>query len=44
MKDFFKSLFLLLAASCAFCIGFYLGGEKVKSKISNFQEDSGEKK
>ncbi len=44
MKDFFKSIFLLLATSCAFFIGFYLGEEKVKSKISDFQKDSGEKK
>lgn len=39
MKDFFKYLFILLTASTAFLIGFYLGEEKVKSKISDFQED-----
>jgi len=40
MKDFFKSILILLAASSAFLIGFYLGEEKVKSKISDFQEGS----
>lgn len=44
MKDFFKFIFLLLAASSAFLIGLYLGEEKVKSTISNFQEDSEEKR
>ena len=39
MKDLIKSLFFILAASSLFMLGFYLGEEKVKSKISNFQED-----
>lgn len=39
MKNIFKSFFTLLVASSAFLIGFYLGKEKIKSKISNFQED-----
>lgn len=44
MKDLFKVLLIFLAASSAFFIGFYLGGEGVKSKIPNFQEDSEEDK
>jgi len=44
MNNFFKSLLLLLAASSAFLIGFYLGGEKAKSVIPDFQDDSGETK
>lgn len=39
MKNIFKSFFALFLASSAFLIGFYLGKEKVKSKIPNFQED-----
>ncbi len=39
MKDLIKLLLILLAASSAFFIGFYLGGEGMKSKIPNFQED-----
>jgi hypothetical protein len=42
MKDFFKVLLFLIAASSAFLIGFYLGGEGIKSKIPEFQEDSEE--
>lgn len=44
MKDFLKTLFILFAASSAFLIGFFLGEEKIKSKISNFQEDKEGKK
>lgn len=44
MKDFFKSLLIVLVAASAFLIGLYLGGEKEKSKISDFQEDLEEKK
>lgn len=43
MKDVFKSLFTLLLASSAFFIGFYLGKEKIISKIPDFQEDSEKK-
>jgi len=39
MKNIFKSLFAFLVASSAFLIGFYLGEEKIKSKIPNFQEE-----
>ena len=44
MKDFFKSLLILLAAASAFLVGLYFGGENVKSKISDFQKDTEEKK
>jgi len=43
MKNVFKSLFTLLLASSAFFIGFYLGKEKIISKIPDFQEDSEKK-
>jgi hypothetical protein len=39
MKDFFKILFTILVFSSAFIVGLYLGEEKVKSKVPNFQED-----
>lgn len=39
MKEFFKSVFVILLASSAFLIGFSLGKEKVMSQISDFQED-----
>jgi hypothetical protein len=42
MKDFFKLLLILLAASSAFWIGFYLGGEGVKNKYPDFQKESEE--
>jgi hypothetical protein len=42
MKDFLKVLLFIVAASSAFLIGFYLGGEGIKSKIPEFQEDSEE--
>jgi hypothetical protein len=44
MKDFLKSLFIIFATSAAFLIGLYLGEEKVKGKISDFQEDLEERK
>jgi hypothetical protein len=37
MKDIFKSLFVLILASSAFYLGFYLGKEKVASQIPEFQ-------
>jgi len=43
MKNIFKSFFTLLLASSAFFIGFYLGKEKIISKIPEFQEDFEEK-
>jgi len=39
MKNIFKSFFTLLLASSAFFIVFYLGKEKIMSKIPDFQED-----
>ncbi len=44
MKDFLKVLLFLIAASSAFLIGFYLGGEGIKRKIPNFQKDSEEER
>ena len=44
MKDFLKSLFIIFATSAAFLIGLYIGEEKVKGKISDFQEELEEKK
>ena len=43
MKNICKSFFAFIVASSAFLIGFYLGTEKVKSKIPDFQEDVEEK-
>jgi len=42
MRDIFKSLFLLILASSAFYLGFYLGKEKVASQIPDFQGESEE--
>ena len=39
IKNIFKSFLTLLVVSSAFLVGFYLGEEKVKSKIPEFQED-----
>ncbi|GAF96224.1 unnamed protein product [marine sediment metagenome] len=44
MKDLLKSLFIIVATSAAFLIGLYIGEEKVKAKIADFQEDLEEKK
>lgn len=44
MKDFLKSLFLIFATSAAFLIGLYIGEERVKTKIADFQEDLEEKR
>ncbi len=44
MKDLFKTLLFFLSASAAFFIGFYMGGEKVKTRIPNFQEETEETK
>lgn len=43
MKNILKSLITLFVASSAFLIGFYLGQEKIVSKIPDFQEDFEEK-
>jgi len=43
MKDIFKTMLTFFIASSAFFIGFYLGQEKIVSKIPKFQEDSEEK-
>ncbi len=44
MKDLIKSLFIIFATSAAFLLGLYIGEEKVKAKIDDFQEDLEEKK
>ena len=43
MRDIFKSLFVLILASSAFYLGFYMGKESVMSQIPDFQEESEEK-
>lgn len=43
MKEIFKSLFVLILASSAFYLGFYLGKENVMSQIPDFQDESEEK-
>jgi len=43
MKTIIKSLLTLFLASSAFLIGFYLGQEKIVSKIPDFQEELEEK-
>jgi hypothetical protein len=44
MKDLLKSLFIIIATSAAFLLGLYVGEEKVKAKIDDFQDDVEEKK
>jgi len=39
MKDLFKIIFTILIFSSAFLVGLYLGEEKVKAKVPNFQDD-----
>lgn len=39
MKNLFKSIFALALVSSAFFIGFYLGQEKIVSKIPKFQDE-----
>ncbi len=39
MKDLFKVFFTILIFSSAFLVGLYLGEEKLKSKVPNFQDD-----
>jgi hypothetical protein len=43
MRDIFKSLFVLILASSAFCLGYFMGKENVMSQIPDFQEESEEK-
>ncbi len=43
MREIFKSLFVLILASSAFYLGFYMGKENVMSQIPDFQEESEEK-
>jgi len=43
MRDIFKSLFVLILASSAFSLGFYMGKENVMSQISDFQDEPEEK-
>jgi hypothetical protein len=42
MKNVMKSLFTLFVVSSAFLIGFYMGQEKIVSKIPDFQGESDE--
>ncbi len=42
MRDIFKSMFVIILASSAFYLGFYMGKESVMSQIPDFQEDSEE--
>ncbi len=39
MKDLFKVFFTILIFSSAFLVGLYLGEEKLKAKVPNFQDD-----
>ncbi len=39
MKKILKPLFTILIFGSAFFIGYYLGEEKLKTKIPDFQED-----
>ena len=43
MRDIFKSMFVLILASSAFYLGFYMGKERVLSQIPDFQEEPEEK-
>ena len=43
MREIFKSLFVLILASSAFSLGFYMGKENVMSQISDFQDEPEEK-
>lgn len=39
MKNIFKALITIVIFSSAFLIGFYIGEEKIKGRITNFQAD-----
>jgi hypothetical protein len=39
MSKVLKSIFTILVTSSAFMLGLYLGKEKVRNKIPDFQED-----
>jgi hypothetical protein len=39
MNNVLKSIITFFVASSAFFLGFYLGQEKIVSKIPDFQED-----
>jgi hypothetical protein len=39
MKDFFRTLFTVIAVTSAFVIGFQIGREKERKRIPEFQED-----
>lgn len=43
MRDIFKSLFVLILASSAYYLGYYMGKENVMSQIPDFQEELQEK-
>jgi len=39
MSKVLKSIFTVLVASSAFMLGLYLGKERIRSKIPDFQEE-----
>jgi len=39
MSKVMRSIFTILVTSSAFMLGLYLGKEKIRSKISDFQEE-----
>jgi hypothetical protein len=39
MKDFFKTLFTVLAIASVFILGFNFGKSKQRAKIPEFQKD-----
>jgi hypothetical protein len=39
MKDFFKTILVMIGLGTAFLVGFNLGKEKERKKIPEFQED-----
>ena len=39
MSKVLKSIFTILVTSSAFVLGLYLGKEKIRSKIPDFQEE-----
>ena len=42
MKDILKTILALFVFSSLFFVGFYYGGEKVRSKYPDFQDDDTE--
>ncbi|MFQ6083890.1 MAG: hypothetical protein ACE5WD_11115 [Candidatus Aminicenantia bacterium] len=42
MKEFLKGLLTIFVFGSAFILGYYFGGERLKAKIPNFQENEEE--